>query len=254
MFLGLILEERGFPVLEEHGFLSCAACACVIIGSKIHESKPLGTTNFSLQNSEHLVEFEKSILSKCGCTILSQGTPSATLEHMLQLLPAESVSSECKETALAMSSDLIASFQETSEYLCYAPVTISVSALLLSFSKLQIDCSEWLRRIPDVCLPKPDHPFFEPNQLAFLDADGCIQCLQQFDPEILCADQSCTPNSKPLNSLEETDTKTIGDARASQSPTGVNEAFPFDRSQSPSPHTKPVERSQTSSPFKPISP
>jgi hypothetical protein len=41
----------------------------------------------------------------------------------------------------------------------FAPSTIAIAALMLSFSILQLDCSQFLRCVPNFCLPVKDNPF-----------------------------------------------------------------------------------------------
>ena len=68
----------------------------------------------------------------------------------------------------------------------YAPSTIAISALLLTFSKLHLDCTEWLHRLPDECLPPKicdniitPHSIFPLEDIAYLDIDNCLLCLQK---------------------------------------------------------------------------
>ena len=68
----------------------------------------------------------------------------------------------------------------------YAPSTIAISALLLTFSKLRLDCTEWLHRLPDECLPpktmnqhQMQHSIFPIQDVAYLDIDNCLLCLQK---------------------------------------------------------------------------
>lgn len=69
-----------------------------------------------------------------------------------------------------------------SDSLLFAPSTIAISALLLSFIERGVDCTAWLRNVPDVCLPGPTNRLFRCDSFddkhRFLDVDKCIQCFQ----------------------------------------------------------------------------
>jgi hypothetical protein len=43
------------------------------------------------------------------------------------------------------------------ESLRYAPSTIAIAALLLTFSQLRVSCTDWLNRLPDACLMPQDN-------------------------------------------------------------------------------------------------
>ncbi len=70
----------------------------------------------------------------------------------------------------------IISFGTDHDYLLYAPSTIAISALLISFSLHHLHCTEWLDSIPDFCLPNDNNPFFlSPAEGGrYLDIDSCI--------------------------------------------------------------------------------
>ena len=40
----------------------------------------------------------------------------------------------------------------------FAPSTIAIAALILSFSVLRQDCTDWLSSIPNFCLPLSENP------------------------------------------------------------------------------------------------
>jgi hypothetical protein len=186
MYLAHILSKEGMIVTDRREYLSAVACTCMIISSKIHDSRPLMPCNFNRHSSDVLLSTESEILSACGCNILSQGSSVVIIEHLLELLPPsherkDDFDSELWiDSAKRMTLQILNSFMLTTEALYFTPTTIAMSALLLSFSKLGVDLMVWLRRIPDVCLPRRDHPFFKTDQLAFLDADACIKQLLKY--------------------------------------------------------------------------
>ena len=78
------------------------------------------------------------------------------------------------------------------ECLCYSPSTLAISALLLTFSKLRLNCREWLHCLPDECLPPKTvwgtnspspipghHPIFSDDEISYLNIDLCILALQR---------------------------------------------------------------------------
>lgn len=83
--------------------------------------------------------------------------------------------------------------------LLYAPSTIAITALLLSFSLLKIPCGSLLRSLPLCCFLSPDNPFFDcsvPGQVTcpngeveepsspnsrFLDYESCIAAFQSME-------------------------------------------------------------------------
>lgn len=62
------------------------------------------------------------------------------------------------------------------EYLIYSPSTIAFSALLLSFLHLQIDCTDWMRWVPENCLIVDNKMSRFPH---LVDIDECLQCFQR---------------------------------------------------------------------------
>lgn len=73
----------------------------------------------------------------------------------------------------------------------YAPCTIALTALLVSFSLLKIPCTEWLDSIPMYFFINAENPFFEcslgfhedgqpvSSAALFLDHDSCIAAFEK---------------------------------------------------------------------------
>lgn len=60
--------------------------------------------------------------------------------------------------------------------LLFAPSTIAIAALILSFSILRMDCTDWLRCIPNFCLLVTDNPLYnQDTNMRLFDIDGCLQ-------------------------------------------------------------------------------
>jgi hypothetical protein len=66
----------------------------------------------------------------------------------------------------------------------FAPSTIAIAALLLTFSKLEISCSEWVQALPDLCLPPRKgtrHALLGSSLESYLDVDRCLQVFQSLN-------------------------------------------------------------------------
>ena len=146
--------------LSKHRLFSTTTRACA---PQMHEQRPLCVDNFPHFEREQLLEFERRILVMIGFQIYPHATPSACVRHMLQLWSGPdadpdnhgSPSTATADDAISALADyFIGHFLAVgSESLKYAPSTVAMAALLLSFSKLKMDCAAWLQRLPDECFP-----------------------------------------------------------------------------------------------------
>ena len=112
------------------------------------------------------------------------------------------------------------------ESLCYSSSTIAISALLLTFSKLHLNCREWLHCLPDEFLPPKTvrcpnsslpfpgpHPIFSEDEISYLNIDLCILALQRVQipcnrkanlpPYPTPSQNPHTPSSRNETSLEQ---------------------------------------------------
>ena len=182
-------------------FIGLAAAAAIILSSKIHEIRPLSVSNFPHFDRNQLLEFEARLLLMIGFQITPQTTPSACARHMLRLWPevmadggrscsTPSAGKSLEDCILAHADLLIGQFWKDLDSLRYAPSTIALSALLLTFSKYKMDCGEWLRRLPDECFPPKghdsgqgfrylDHAVLSPDECSFVDIDSCLSAMQE---------------------------------------------------------------------------
>lgn len=152
----------------------------MVIGSKINDIQtPLKLTNFPHWPEEQLTEFEHHILRTIEFNILPQVTPASFVAKFMELsgtvfeqTPYESVAN-----------DLISQFLEEPEALMFAPSTIAVAAVLLTFVHSKKDITSWLSDLPDAVLPTPDNPSFSSIAIAerrpLFDLDGCLRCFQK---------------------------------------------------------------------------
>lgn len=84
----------------------------------------------------------------------------------------------------------------------FAPSTLALSALLLAFSALRIDCSRWLSEcIPDDCLKQDDNTVFSHEKLSMLDVDKCLEEMQQALTIHLKQDQSLSSGSPSTDQM-----------------------------------------------------
>ena len=42
-----------------------------------------------------------------------------------------------------------------------------------------MDCTDWLEHVPNICLPSPNHPIFNIEELPYLDIDNCMNVFQR---------------------------------------------------------------------------
>ena len=140
-------------------------------------------TNFPHFEREQLLEFERRLLLMIGFRITPQATPSACVRSMLGMWGGRvGAARTSDEVILAAADALVAAFWKDLASLRFAPSTIALSALLLTFSRFRMDCSDWLQTLPDECFPPPgpgDHAFLARDELAFLNVDQCLSAMQR---------------------------------------------------------------------------
>ena len=178
-------------------------------------------TNFPHLDRNQLLEFERRLLAMIGFQIFPLATPSACVRHLLRLWldqahhqqhhrhhhhplngppsapppPPPAGQSIDNDTVAALADHFIMRLHGVGlESLRYAPSTIAMAALLLSFSKLKVDCTAWLQRhlslsslpllslcvkvdctawlqrLPDAVFPDAAWPL--------LDVDACLFAMQ----------------------------------------------------------------------------
>jgi hypothetical protein len=121
--------------------IGLAASAAVIVASKAHERKPLSPSNFPHFAASTLVAFEQQLLLRIGFVVTPQATPTSFARHMLALWPesARAHRGVSDRRILAHADLLIGQFWKDLDSLRYAPSTVALSALLLTFSKYRMD-------------------------------------------------------------------------------------------------------------------
>lgn len=190
-FLGLCFEA-GESVNEKS--IGLAAAAAILIASKIHESQPLSIANFPYLNKYDFISYERYILQKLNYNVLPCISPSVFIKYFLLIW--NDISDH--QTICDVANDLVTDFIEVPESIQFAPSTIALTALLISFSRLNIDCRPWLEHIPNVCLPSASHPIFNtPELFCFLNVDACLNQFNSSIQSIPCECMSPMIISKP---------------------------------------------------------
>ena len=206
-------------------FVSISAASALILATKVHEGKQhaLNFSHFPDFPTSSLRQFETHLLTKIGFKIHSLATPSTFVSHLVELWPDRSLHSTLQSKAEA----LLAEFYVDTEATRYAPSTMAIAALILTFSVLRIDCATWLASVPDVCFPgltaRADGRLVAP-----LDIDGC---LARFQLSAAVRAELSPPPSLAGDSMQlEIETCSLRGscaATSSASPTSVT-AFPMD--------------------------
>lgn len=175
--------------VENSKFVSLTAAAATLIGTKIHYSKKsLTVGSFPYFKVHDLVNCERLILEKINYDIDPLQSPASYMKIMLDIWPG---CMHRHDEIYREACELVDVFWMTVESLQYNPMTIAVSALSLTFSKLQIDSSDWLRYLPSQCVTQ-------------VDATGCRatdRCLESFKA---CNLKSCTGSAVQGNNRSPT--------------------------------------------------
>lgn len=102
-------------------------------------------------------------------------------------------------------------FQSTeSSSTLFAPSTIAISALILSFSILKVDCSDWLGSMPNFCLlPVHDASCIKSPDSRFFDIDECLGSFRNVLKSCARYRQACqTPTTSPTCVAEDIESPT----------------------------------------------
>lgn len=180
--------------LDDNYFMYHIAAASIIISCKLHDIRTdISPSMFVAQfSTDELVNYEREILATTRCSISPLCTPSSFARHILHLHPV----GYDTDSLLRSVDTLISEFWEEPDSILFAPSTIAISALLISFSMLQIYCTTWLDSIPDFCLPNAINPVFQVGTLKvnYLDLDKCITTFEQI-PSLKEQQDSTSPTS-----------------------------------------------------------
>ena len=161
-----VLDQN--PFLSNAKYISLAAAVSAIVATKVHDSsRSLSTASFPFFKAIDLVSFERYLLEKIQYDISINNNPTL---FMLNMLEAWEEGQQFHEALLREASALLSLFWLSIESITYAPFTIATSALLLSFSKLGVDPSSWLKTLPESCIPRSS-----PLLPLCFDVDRCLE-------------------------------------------------------------------------------
>jgi len=171
-----ILTET-YDLISEK-YLSYAAACAVIISSKYHDSKARFTiSSFPCIQTNDLIEFERFFLKKINYDIDPEQTSVFYIRQMLYIWPN---SYELHNLLFQKATTLLASFQETYESTAYSSFIIAISLLLIAFSKLNIDSTDWLSCLPKCC-SQNSSDISESNFSTFQNIQSCKKCILKLE-------------------------------------------------------------------------
>lgn len=121
-----------------------------------------------------MISYQYSFLQKINFEIHPNATPTACIHILLGLWDCHN---ENLKKKLASNADtFIVEFYCSRKSLLYAPSTIAICALIISFSVLRMDCTNWLSCVPDLCLRKGSD-----DACFLLDIDSCLDMFQKIE-------------------------------------------------------------------------
>lgn len=166
--------------LSNAAFLGYAAAAALMLSVKLHTTLqlPCMTSISTRFDAEQLATFERDVLQTVGFKIHPNCTPMCFVESITMLSP------QCYENINDLYSTvdvLVGEFSEEPQSILFAPSTIAIAALLVSFSVLNLQCTSWPQSIPAFCLPNNAASIYHASspQSKFLDIDSCIIAFKQ---------------------------------------------------------------------------
>jgi hypothetical protein len=123
-----------------------------------------------------LISYQNYFLQKINFEIYVNATPTACIQIFLGLWNCDN---EDLKKRLADTADIfIADFYCARRSMLFAPSTIAICALIISFSTLRMDCTPWLDCVPDVCLRKGGS---NDCKNSLLDIDKCLDIFQRIE-------------------------------------------------------------------------
>ena len=160
-------KARVGPKIDRR-FVAYAAVTAITFSFKLHETaSSLRLSSFKGFDVADLKEMESHVLNQLAFNLIPQITPCGFVRELLSIWePVQAAAGEHGARGLSVldvdklkvakvSDDLIAEFWLETSSMQYAPSTIAISALILAFSILHLDCSDWLASVPNYCLSMP---------------------------------------------------------------------------------------------------
>lgn len=150
--------------------IALAAAAAVLISSKVHEGRHLSVNNFPRINKQEFIAYEAQILKMLNYTVFPTLSPTCFIKYFLLLSDGFS-----NQLIIDTAHDLVGQFLAAPEAPLFAPSTIALATLLISYSRLNLNCDNCLKHIPSICLPIPNNPIMMIKELrSFMDVDNCL--------------------------------------------------------------------------------
>lgn len=139
-------------VLTDSNCISIAAACAIILSSKMHDSPPLRMCAFSHFAVDDLIKFEYQMLTKLEYFIVPLASPASFVRHLLHVGALDNDVGHQQELTLTREANIIIGYYwEGNESLIYSPSIIGFAALVIAFSKLNLQCRGWLDSLPDEC-------------------------------------------------------------------------------------------------------
>jgi len=159
-------------------FYALSAVTAIIVSVKTDSTKSsfVAMSKFPEFHNTALVAFECVFLKLLDYRLCPNITSSAFSRYLLSLWQDRSLPYAKIQSYVDL---FISEFWEDPTSVRFAPSTIAISALMLSFAVQFIDCREWLDEfLPDVCIPKAANVFYSKH--ADTDLFNIDACLERF--------------------------------------------------------------------------
>ena len=97
----------------------------------------------------------------------------------------------------------------------FAPSIIAISSLILSFSILKVDCSDWLSNMPNFCLLHSEIPNSAENvDSRYFDIDSCLQNFRNVEEDYPhYRDGTETPSRSPTRVVDGIDSPALSSSQ-----------------------------------------
>lgn len=195
--LNLSRNNNNIIIDEQENIISLAAISCILVSSKLHNyHNVLTLANFHDFDSNDLTSYQFEFLKVINFDIHVNTTPAVCIEVLLSLWNGDD---QLKSSLKSQSDIFVSEFHSLPVSMIFAPSTIAICAIILSFSTLRMDCSQWLNSVPDKCFRKliSDH-----SDHSLLDIDKCLDIFQRVEKVYLMLPKSSSlsPTSVVFNS------------------------------------------------------
>ena len=162
--------------MKQERMISLAAISCILVSSKLHNyHSVLALSNFHDFDHDELVEYQFEFLRIINFDIHVNSTPAVVIEVLLSLWNCDD---ELRSSLKSKSDIFVSEFHSLSVSMMFAPSTIAICAIILSFSTLRMDCSQWLNCVPDKCFRKL---LADNDDSSFIDIDKCLDIFQRLE-------------------------------------------------------------------------